>query len=175
MTRQERRYIRLKADNRCVRCADKLAFEDIGEFVMCAKCRAEHSETRTEEVAGWSEAGLCTSCGRDRDEEGYRTCKACRARAKRPAPAPRTSMVCHCGADLNPDDSFKCCAACRAKSAAYYRAHRDEINRTRSPGAHGSSSKWAAVDNAKPCERCGLRGEHECITAARAATARRAA
>jgi hypothetical protein len=31
----------LRAANRCVGCADKLAFDDIGRFHYCAKCRAD--------------------------------------------------------------------------------------------------------------------------------------
>lgn len=172
--RNHARYLRLKADNRCVGCAEKLAFEDVGECVFCAQCRVEQHETKVADVALWKEAGLCSSCGRERDEQGYMTCRACRARAKRPAPAPRTSMVCRCGAALNPDDNYKSCERCRAASLAYYRAHRDEINRERSPG-RGSPAKWAAIDSAASCKRCGLRGDHECVGAAAHATARRVA
>src|SRR5215813_2339020 len=101
---------------------------------MCAACRAWQSDEKTAEVAGWKEAGLCSSCGGIRDEDGYLTCRGCRARGKRPAPMPRTSMVCKCGAALNPDDSYKSCARCRSYSNAYYKANRDRINRERSPG-----------------------------------------
>lgn len=127
--RADRRRVRLLADNRCINCAEKLAFDDIGQRRECAKCCAVRAERHQERAAERRAAGACPQC-KQPVEDGYRYCAACRKAAR---------------------ERWE-------KNAPEPKRHAN--------GPQKARLRWEEVDLATPCERCGLRGEHVCITRA---------
>lgn len=69
--------------------------------------------------------------------------------------------LCHCGKE-RADKAFLCCEKCRAAAA---RRMGRKPAKPREQRHHGESPKWAALDAlmANPCDRCGLRGDHDCL------------
>lgn len=109
MTPEERRlkknqeslesYNWYKANHVCVRCRNASATDG---FVTCPKCReamnasnrfryaaltseqkAERSAKKKAVRAAWRAAGLCTRCGRKREDKQLLTCEHCRKKDKR--------------------------------------------------------------------------------------------
>lgn len=131
---------RLLADNRCVNCAEKLTFDDIGHRQECASCRGARAENDERRIDARREDGLCPMCGEETSSDDVR--------------------------------EYKCCAACRKSARDRWNARRDPAAR---PSGPRPGTKWKDLEFAKPCGVCGLRGEHECITAGTYASARRVA
>ena len=82
---------RLLADNRCVNCAAKLTFDDIGKRQECASCRDDRSERDDARHEERRAAGKCPQCGEPATDD-YAWCAECRKesrsrweRNKRPA------------------------------------------------------------------------------------------
>lgn len=79
--RRRNREARLAADNRCINCADKLVFDDIGRVRECSKCRADRAERHQNRAQARRAAGECPMCGADAVDD-YTCCAACRKDAR---------------------------------------------------------------------------------------------
>jgi hypothetical protein len=79
--RADLRRQRLKADNRCVNCAERLTYDDIGHREECSACRERRAEQHLKRAAARRRANACPQCG-EPAEDGYTVCIRCRARAR---------------------------------------------------------------------------------------------
>lgn len=134
---------------------------------MRAKDSARHREKRRR----WAEAGLCTKCGKEEADAGYKTCLLCRMdardkwqlqkadenqkrrkpyknRAKEIRAQRRAKDLCtYCGKH-KPDAGYTLCKWCRAKSRRAYRRRRE---------ASGAMTK-ERMSNGLYCACCGAEG-----------------
>jgi hypothetical protein len=65
---------------RCPSCGGKRPVVE-GE-TRCSVCREKERQRKREKHDRWLASGLCTRCGKPRDEAGYLKCIACRDKAK---------------------------------------------------------------------------------------------
>jgi hypothetical protein len=79
--RSRARRARLLADNRCINCAEKLSFDDIGTRQECGPCRAARAVVDAGRLQGRRDAGECPMCGEDVTGD-YVCCPSCRKGAR---------------------------------------------------------------------------------------------
>lgn len=137
----------------------------------CAK-RAQRGQClRCEDYLpeGWARR-TCAACLRyvaENTRDRYYASRGLSTPGKRAYEARKASGACpRCGT-APPTRGFETCDKCRAEIKV-----RNEINRGKREDPaperkvpENTSTKWAALEDemARPCERCGLRGPHECL------------
>lgn len=131
------RYQRLKAEGRCVQCAEKLTADARG--VRCARCY---------EVSCTVASGRAAARSARFSEQLNRVIET----ASEMNPLEQATLL---GVDI---DRIYC-----LRATARRRGH--DLPNLGTPTKYHSGGKWDSVEKAARmvCERCGLRGFHECL------------
>jgi hypothetical protein len=132
-----------------VKCAEKLRFEDIGTYQQCAKCRAHR----------------LTVSSKFRLSERERL-----KRYKELAETAKAGMTI-----VEQAKKFGLSYIRVAVLRAAARRAGFDVPKQPATRGHHESAKWRELDKhmLSTCSRCGLRGEHECISTRADANARR--